>query len=93
MTMRTPDPRPPAGAARSTWVIPDDGIIDPVAVELAANGRRPVRLTRLERRAAAIRILAGGGTIYVVAKRLNMSYPAAKVLAASISETGGGVPS
>ena len=91
MTMRTPGRRPPVGTARSTWVIPDDGIIDPIAVELAANGRRPVRLTRLERRAAAIRILASGGTIYVIAKRLNMSYPAAKVLAASISETDGGV--
>ena len=93
MTMRMPDRRAPAGAARSTWVIPDDGIIDPIAVELAAHGQRPVRLTRLERREAAIRILADGGTIYLVAKRLNMSYPAAKVLAASISETGGGVVS
>ena len=87
MTMRTPGRRPPVGNARSTWVIPDDGIMDPIAVEIAANGQRPIRLTRLERREAAIRILASGGTIYVVAKRLNMSYPAAKVLAASISET------
>jgi hypothetical protein len=93
MTTRIPNRRPPVGAARGTWVIPDDGIIDPIAVEIAANGRRPVRLTRLERRKAAIRILASGGTIYVVAKRLNMSYPAAKVLAASISETDSGVVS
>ena len=92
MTTRMPDRRPSVGAARGTWVIPDDGIFDPIAVEIAANGKRPVRLTRLERREAAIRILASGGTIYVVAKRLNISYPAAKVLAASISETGG-VPS
>lgn len=91
MTMSTPDRRPPVAAARGTWVIPDDGIIDPIAVEIAADGRRPVRLTRLERGEAAIRILASGGTIYVVAKRLNISYPAAKVLAASISETDGGV--
>ena len=91
MTMSTPDRRPPVATARGTWVIPDDGIIDPIAVEIAADGRRPVRLTRLERREAAIRILASGGTIYVVAKRLNISYPAAKVLGASISETDGGV--
>jgi hypothetical protein len=44
------------------WVLPDDGIIDPIAVEIAAGGQRPVRLTRAERRATAARILAKGGT-------------------------------
>jgi hypothetical protein len=71
------------------WVLPDDGIIDPIAVEVAASGQRPVRLTRAERRAAAARILAKGGTAWTIAKRLRMSYLAASVLAASITETEG----
>ena len=75
---------------RNLWVLPDDGIIDPVAVEIAASGQRPVRLTTAERRAAAARILAGGGTAGVIAQRLRMSYAAARVLAASIAETGEG---
>ena len=72
------------------WVIPDDGIIDPIAVESAASGKRPVRLTLPERRAAAARILARGGTAWTIARHLRMTYPDARVLAASIAETGGG---
>ena len=90
MTAPASDRTPPARRSRSTWVIPDDGIIDPIAVEIAASGQRPVRLTRLERREAANRILASAGSAWIVAKRLNMSYPAARVLAASITETEGG---
>lgn len=69
--------RPPADA----WLLPDDGIIDPIAVEIAANGERPVKLTAPERRAAAEIILALGGTVAVVAERLCMSDSAADALA------------
>jgi hypothetical protein len=85
MADSTPAPR----TANSKWVIPDDGIIDPIAVEIAASGQRMVRLTRAERRAAAARILARGGTAWTVASRLRMQYAAARVLAASIAETSG----
>ena len=72
----TPEPR--------RWVLPDDGIIDDLAVELAAAGTRPVALTRPERRLAAARILANGGTPYLISKRLHLSCQAAHALAASI---------
>lgn len=63
------------------WMLPDDGIIDPVAVEIAAKGERRVALTAPERRAAAELILARGGTVNVVAERLCMSDSAAGALA------------
>jgi hypothetical protein len=66
------------------WLIPDDGIIDPVAVEITAAGIRRVRLTVPERRAAAALILARGGTENDIAHRLGMSGSAARTLAASI---------
>lgn len=84
-----PDSKSASKTARNLWVIPDDGIIDQLAVEIAASGRRPVRLTLPERRAAAARILAGGGTAWMVARRLRMSRADARVLAASIAETEG----
>ncbi len=70
--------------AYTSWLLPDDGIIDPVAVEIAANGTRRVRLTAPERRAAAALIVARGGTAHEVAWRLCMSGYAAKQLAASV---------
>jgi hypothetical protein len=54
-------------------VLADDGIIDLVAVEIAAHGTQPVALTRAERYLAAARIIARGGTIYLIAKRLHGS--------------------
>lgn len=69
--------RPPADA----WMLPDDGIIDPIAVEIAAKGERRVALTAPERHAAAQIILARGGTVAVVAERLCMSDSAADALA------------
>ena len=59
------------------WMLPDDGIIDQVAVEIAAKGERPVALTAPERRAAAEMILARGGTVKDIAERLSMSDTAA----------------
>ena len=88
-----PDSTPARETARRKWVIPDDGIIDPVAVEIAAAGRRSVRLTLPERRAAAARILAAGGTAWTIARHLRMTYAAARVLAASVTETQDGASS
>ena len=69
---------------RARWLLPEDGIIDPVAVEIAARGTRRVRLTARERRAAAALIVARGGTENDIAHRLGMSGSAARTLAASI---------
>jgi hypothetical protein len=70
--------RQPPGDA---WMLPDDGIIDQVAVEIAAKGERRVKLTAPERSAAAEIILARGGTVAVIAERLCMSDSAASALA------------
>ena len=64
-----------------TFTLPDDGIIDPLAVEIAAKGLRPVALTRAERRLAATVILALGGTLNLVCKRLHVSGTTALTLA------------
>jgi hypothetical protein len=77
-----------APPARRRLALTDDGIIDPVAVEIAARGFRPVALTRAERQLAAIRILARGGTPYLIAKRLHVSGTTALTLAAESAGTG-----
>ena len=77
-----------APPARRHLALTDDGIIDPVAVEIAARGIRPVALTRAERQLAAIRILARGGTPYLIAKRLHVSGTTALTLAAESAGTG-----
>jgi hypothetical protein len=74
---------------RGRLVLADDGIIDPVAVEIAARGMRTVALTRPERRLAAARILARGGTPYHIAARLHVSGATARALAARCQ---GGAP-
>jgi hypothetical protein len=77
-----------APPARRRLALADDGIIDLVAVEIAARGARPVALTRAERYLAAAGILAWGGTPYVIATRLHVSGTTALKLAAQC----GGVP-
>jgi hypothetical protein len=62
--------------------LPDDGIIDPVAVDIAARGTRPVALTQTERQLAAAAILTSGGTLSQVSKRLHVSGTTAIALAA-----------
>jgi DNA-binding CsgD family transcriptional regulator len=69
-------------SAQHSLVLADDGIIDPIAVELAARGTRTVALTRLERQLAAARILARGGTPYLISKRLHVNGTTALTLAA-----------
>ena len=63
-------------------VLPDDGIIDHLAVAIAASGTRPVALTRPERQLAAAAILARGGTPYQVSKLLPVSGTTALAIAA-----------
>jgi hypothetical protein len=68
--------------ARRRLALPDDGIIDPIAVEIATRGARTVALTRAERQLAAARILVRGGTPYLISKRLHVSGTTALRLAA-----------
>ena len=69
-------------AAEPRLVLADDGIIDLIAVELAVRGTRPVALTGAERQLAAARILARGGTPYLISTRLHVSGSTALTLAA-----------
>lgn len=62
--------------------LPDDGIIDLIAVEIAARGTRPVALTPSERLLAAARILARGGTPSLVSQRLHTNGTVARTLTA-----------
>ena len=71
-----------AQRTRRSLALADDGIIDLIAVELAARGARPVALTRPGRQLAAARILARGGTPFLVSQRLNVSGTTALALAA-----------
>jgi len=67
---------------RHSLMLADDGIIDLIAVEIAAQGMRAVALTRAERQLAAARILARGGTPYLISERLHVSGTTALTLAA-----------
>jgi hypothetical protein len=71
-----------AQRARRRLALTDDGIIDLIAIDIAACGARPVALTRAERQLAAACILARGGTAYLIAKRLYVSGTTALALAA-----------
>jgi hypothetical protein len=73
-------------AARQRRVLPDDGIVDRLAVEIAASGLRPVALTRAERQLAAARIISHGGTPYLVSKLLHVSGTTAITLSAKIRQ-------
>jgi hypothetical protein len=68
--------------AHYNLVLADDGIIDLFAVEIAARGTRTVALTPAERQLAAARILARGGTPYLISKRLHVNRTTALKLAA-----------
>jgi DNA-binding NarL/FixJ family response regulator len=87
-----PDPDPTAQEPRSArpteseretpspWLLPEDGIVDEIAVEIAASGIRQVALTPTERRLAVAEILARGGTPKDVAARLHISDATARAL-------------
>jgi hypothetical protein len=70
---------------RPVWLLPEDGVIDPVAIDLAARGIRSVALTPRERRIAAALILTAGGTPNTIAKRLHMAHTNARALAEQIT--------
>jgi hypothetical protein len=81
----TPSPVTTARPRRARWVLPEDGIVDELAVAIAAAGTRPVPLTRTERWLAARRILATGGTPYLISERLHVSGRTALAMAAAIN--------
>jgi hypothetical protein len=58
-----------AQPARHRLLLADDGIIDLIAVQIAARGIRTVAITRAERQLTAVRILACDGTTYLISKR------------------------
>ena len=59
-------------AGHDARLLPEDDAYDVTAVELAANGIRPVKLTLAERLAAATRILTSGGSVHSVCLRLGL---------------------
>jgi len=61
------------------WLLPEDGIVDLIAVDVAAHGYRRVRLTWQERFLAEQRIRAEGGTDEDVRDRLSL--PALRAVA------------
>ncbi|MFI6516979.1 hypothetical protein ACIBF1_15600 [Spirillospora sp. NPDC050679] len=74
----------PRRGPSSPWLLDDDGIVDQIAVGIAAAGTRRVALTRTERLMAAALILAGGGTSHDIAHRLHVSGTVAARLAAHV---------
>ncbi|MFI6603743.1 hypothetical protein ACIBHX_46570 [Nonomuraea sp. NPDC050536] len=71
---------------RPRWTLPEDGIIDDIAVELAARGK-PAALTKTERRLAAERIIAAGHGPVELAERLHLSGATANALYADLCAT------
>lgn len=71
-----------AQPTRRRLTLSDDGIIDLIAVEIAARGVRTVALTRAEWQLAAARILARGDTPYIISRRLHVSGTTAVLVAA-----------
>jgi len=59
--------------ARIAHLLPDDGIVDPVAVAIAVTGERPVALTRTEQRAAARVLISRGVSTTAISYRLRIN--------------------
>lgn len=59
--------------ARMSHLLPDDGIIDPLAVAIAVTGERPVALTRTEQHTAARRLIGQGASTTTIAYRLRLN--------------------
>ena len=81
------EPRRGPGAP-SEWALPEDGIVDPIAVEIAATGTRRVALTPTERLLAAARILAAGHSVTEMARRLHIGGEVARSLARKAERRG-----
>ena len=56
-----------------TTLLPEDGLLDEVAVDIAVRNVRPVALTPGERTAAVDRMLSAGVAVAVIARRLRMA--------------------
>lgn len=57
------------------WLLhPDDGVIDQIAVSIAAYGERRVRLSHSERVIAARTLLRHGSTVSALCTRLILPY-------------------
>lgn len=68
----------------SSMLLHDDGIIDPVAVDLAVSGQRAVRMTRPERLEALQRLLSLSLTCAEIGARLSLSENHVKKLCAEV---------
>lgn len=81
------DERQAHGTAKfgSSMLLPDDGFIDPVAVELAVSGKRAVRMTRPERLEAARRLRRTGFTFAEIAVHLGIAESHAKRMSSEVS--------
>src|SRR6266581_2140174 len=62
---------------RGTHLLPDDGLIDELAISIAVSGVRVVRLTEAERAIAAERMIRGGADLAELAAHLGTSTAAA----------------
>jgi hypothetical protein len=55
---------------RAANVVPNDGVIDWLAIDIAVDGSRPVRLTWVEQEIAAATILANGESAREAGRRV-----------------------
>lgn len=78
----TPKPASPVRILRTR--LDDDGIVDMIAVELAAKGVRPVELTETEQTAAAVLMIKRGAPRPLVAYRLRLAASTVRRIAAAI---------
>jgi len=54
------------------YLLPDDGLIDPLAVEIVIYGERRIALTHAERLAAATALVQRRGTARMISMRLSL---------------------
>jgi hypothetical protein len=67
------------------WLLAEDGITDEIAIQVAVEGLRPVRLTLNERRIVARRYLsAEGSTVKGLWQRLHVDPRTATALAREV---------
>jgi hypothetical protein len=66
-------------------LIPDDGVIDELVIELMLRGERRVRATRAERVEAALRIIDNGGGEREIRYLLNISPNVCETLMAHVN--------
>lgn len=57
----------------SPWLIPEDGIVDDIAVEVAVSGARRVRLTPTEHCLAVEQMVRQGSSIKEIARHIGMA--------------------